>query len=317
MIEAMPARTSCANGPAKDAMICLAPIRHQTVRTFDEERGRSEVDLESRASDPSAVVHDDQRMPELVTEHHQVVEDDQHDEADRERAARDHELLIPQDVDERAETDDRGGDQHQEDQRLEDPLQAVVVEPLHQPMRALPFDRERLAELPRLAAALGDRVHRPRHHAGDVHVALLEEVAPVERSHEVDHGGQLHLTGLLEPLDHDLLDRSGPVHELEQAQVGGVEPEVEQVAGVRDHHVPLAPPLLEHPDLDVVRQLGAELGRIDQVRDRLPDVTVVAGVSLGAVRGDVVGEEAVDVLRTHVERPLAARSVWTRRWTAS
>ena len=69
---------------------------------------------------------------------------------------------------------------------------------------------------------------------------------------------------------------------------------MEEIARVRDHHVAIAPALLEHPDLDVVRELGPELRRIDEVNDPLPEVAVRPRT----VRIDVLGEEPVDVGRT-------------------
>src|SRR5207248_9399222 len=99
-------------------------------------------------------------------------------------------------------------------------------------------------------------------------------------------------------------------------EVVGIETVVDQVAWVGDHDVVVAPLQLEVLDLDVVGELGAELGGIDQVLQASVDAgPVLARSGLGG------GLNAAPQTRPHrpggagVHRAhLVVRSCSRRRW---
>ena len=190
----------------------LAPVHHETVGTVHEERGGAEIDHEAGALDPSSIANDDERVPELVDEDREVVEHPQHDEARRERCTADREVAGRDKPGEHDHAGDRDERLQGDDRLAEREAEAVVVEPLHDPVGIGPLDREGLRERSRPASALGHRVHRSRHELVDVPVPLLEEVPLVQGAHQVGDRVRIEVAGVVELLEHELLDRPRAVH---------------------------------------------------------------------------------------------------------
>ena len=92
----------------------------------------------------------------------EVVEDPQRDEARRERGAADGETAGHHEIDEGDQSGNRDHDLDGDDRLEERVLQPVVVEPLHDLVGLLPFDRQRLGEGPDPAPPIGRRVEGSR-----------------------------------------------------------------------------------------------------------------------------------------------------------
>ena len=276
-------------GPREGLEDPLARFQHEAVGGLHVEGGAPEVDHEPRALQPPSVVHQDQRVAHLVDQDHEVLEPQEDDEAQRQRLPCQSEELRPHVGHEGEDPRDRDRQDEQHEGLRQRPSKPVLVEPLHGGLRVLPLDGERRQELAELLVPRG-RVEGPLDRGLGVLVPVLEEILAAKLEDEVGHPAQVHLAQLPEPLDHDLLHRPGPVHELDQLVVAGLDAVVDQVPWIGQHVVVLARALGEALDLDVGRQGGPVLARVHQRAEALPHGPAVR---LGG--GEVLLEQGPDV----------------------
>jgi hypothetical protein len=171
-------------------------------------------------------------------------------------------------------------------------LQPVVIEPLHHAIGVLPFDRKGLGERAGPPSAFGDRIESLRHHLVHVPITLLEEVPLVQGADEIGDGIGIQVTRRLELFEHDLLHGPGAVHLPEQRDITRIQPVVQEVARVRDHHVVVAPLERELTDLHVVGELRPVPVRIQELGELIPDPVLRSAFAPRALRDEVVHAEA-------------------------
>ena len=260
----------------------LRRIDHQPVRGLHEERGRAEIDHEPRALHPSPLVDQHDRVSELVAERQHPVQGDEDERGCRDRRPGEGEVPGADDVQECDRSGRGDGSKDDDDRRGKDPEQHVIMDPAHHPIRAGPFDRERLGEL--LDLARDRRLGRDRtgDRGVDVQERGVEEPTHLELLHQIGDTAELEVAGVLEPVDDDLLDRAIPVEKRKDLDFTRLEPVVEQVPGVRDEGVVVAPSQMELLHLDVLGEPGARLGPVAQDREARVQGLLVRSRRLGA-----------------------------------
>ncbi len=257
-----------------------APAGHPDVAGVDEDRGQAEVQHQARRRHFAADPLRGERVTELVQAQRHHVEQQQGDRAEQvgiagqeERVAAvapgEHEQHRAGQRQQGAEPDRRPGEEQLAD--------AVVEAGQH----AVDRDRQRPSATGRLLRRRPAQVaQRPERVPGEV---LQHPVAGQVGDDPADLvGGET--AGDPGELGDQPGHRAGAVHHQGQLVLLRAEPEVAAAAAVvgrAEHHVAAAADRGTVPDLDAAAQLGTGAGRVEPIRDGVPE-TGVGGAGLGA-----------------------------------
>ena len=233
------------------------PAEHQDVRRVDEEHRRPHREPEARAPDPPPVVHEIRRVAQLVDEHQDQVQAEEEHEAGQHRPGGQVEAVGGEGVEQRrpAERDREGSRARCRQGRRGGAGRAGAASgstpprPTRTPRRCgAPGTTETAVSCGTSAVASA---------ASTSTYASVRNPARVQRAHDLAHPGEVQLARGLEVLDHDLADRTGPVHEVEQPGLGRLEPVVDERPPVGGHGVVAPTALPEAPDLDPITDPGS------------------------------------------------------------